>query len=141
MAVALRVVGLADLQETLTRLEKKTSSKIVRQAIRAGAKTILDETKLHTPVDTGLMLRRMTVRAMKRKRGRTGYRLMFKNVNRLSGKTKAGGRTFYPAAVEYGTKHQAAQPFMREGFAAAAPRAEEQIARMIGSGILAAAKH
>lgn len=81
------VQGGKDLHAKLAALERKVASKLERQGTRAGAKVFAEEIKASVPVDTSLLRSAITVRALKRKKGRVGYRV---TVNPAAkGRTKA----------------------------------------------------
>lgn len=69
------VQGAPDLHAKLRALERKVAAKLERQGTRAGTKVFAAEVKRLAPVDTGLLKQAITVRALKRKKGRVGYRV------------------------------------------------------------------
>lgn len=116
---SLQLTGIKDVIGELKALDKKLQKKVVKEALKAGAKVFLKEMKDKAPVDTGLMRRALSVRVKTHmKRGDVGYQVMFrkKDVEKLASTSKAGDRYFYPAAVEYGTSRADPHPFMRPAF-------------------------
>lgn len=122
-------VDLGALESTLKELGDKESGKIVTGVLRDASKGMLKVTVAHAPVDSGLMKENLTYRALKRRRGRFGFRIGFKNTRALIAKSadlplygpyteqqSQKKRYFYPAAVEYGTSHAPPHPFMRPAF-------------------------
>ena len=93
----LRLEGGKALERKLKTLPTRVRNKVVRTALRDGAKIVQAETKSLAPVQTGLLKKSLKVRAMKRKKGRIGI-----NVQMGAGDYK--GETFYGAFVEYGHK-------------------------------------
>jgi len=129
--VAIRLDGADALERALDKLETKTSSKIMKKAMRDGAKVILRATKARAPVDTGYMKKALTVRAArKRKRGVASFNVMFNTTkypnlitNTVRARTGKRGRKlrgskrfFYPAIVEFGYAGVASDAFMRPAF-------------------------
>lgn len=89
-----------------------------KRALTAAAIQLEGEIAIRTPVDTG-HLRASISHIAPLGRSRKGG-------DRLSGKIPegmavVGTNTEYAAYVEYGTRYQKAQPYMRTGYAAAKP--------------------
>lgn len=97
MKMTLTLQGGKELERKLKTLPTRIRNKVVRTALRSGAKLVQAETKQLAPVATGLLRKSLKVRAMKRKKGRIGI-----NVQMGAGDYK--GETFYGAFVEYGHK-------------------------------------
>jgi HK97 gp10 family phage protein len=126
LKASVAVEGLHAIERLLDQIGKTAASKIIRKALRDGSKSILNTTRGLAPVDTGLMKKSLGIIALKRKRGRIGFRVGFKNVDQLvtysknKKKDKSGKevnqRYFYPSAVEYGTKKNPPHPFMRPAY-------------------------
>ena len=138
--VGVEVTGLEGLLFSLQALPRKVQGKILRTAMRNGTKTVAAKTRELAPVDTGLLKRSFAVRALKRKKGRVGYRITIKNVDKIIKTGEHGQRYFYPAAIEYGTHTRPAKPFMRPAFEQTVEHATDQIANELGEAITAAAK-
>ena len=103
------VKGLAALQAALDQLPAKIEANIMRGALRAGAKVMLDEAKRLAPVSepsaenqrlyggrVGLLRDSIRIKT-KLKRGQVTASVV------AGGKTKDGGQPFYARFVEYGT--------------------------------------
>lgn len=74
--VKVKVEGAAELKKALEQLAPKLQRKVLRKALRAGARPILKRTKATAPVDQGLLKRALTIRALKtRKRGLVGVKI------------------------------------------------------------------
>lgn len=144
------VQGAADLQRKLDGLDKKVRGKLERKGTRAGTKVFADDTKRRVPFESGLMKSAITVRALKRKKGRVGYRVTFNTTAKGRGTkairskrerggfyttTKAGKTYFYPAIVEYGAENQPAQAPMRQAFDAKKGQALDKVISSIREGI------
>lgn len=159
---SVEVVGLHAFEKLLERLGTKDANAIVRKSQRVAAKSMMEETKKRAPVDTGLLKKSLAVRALKRKRGRIGFRVGYKNVDLIVAKGSGFGafvrnlkkfgkadiktpkpakekRYFYPAIVEYGSKNNPPHPFMRPAFDAHKAAAKQLIVNTVREGIIAAA--
>jgi HK97 gp10 family phage protein len=153
--VAEVVQGAKDLVAKLAALERKVASKLERQGTRAGTKVFADEIKNNVPVDSGLLRSAITVRALKRKKGRVGYRVTI-NTQGKAGRTKAakakraaggffttskaGKKHFYPAVIEYGAENRPAQAPMRKSFDRKKDAALDKVITSIRDGIRDATK-
>ena len=139
---SMRLEGASDLERKLKRLEAKVAKKIVRRAVRDGAKVIMAETKARCPVDTGRLKRSFAIRASKGKRSFFGV-AVFPSVKKepdLVSHSKDGTRQYYPAVVEYGTSRRAARPFMRPAFDATKYKAAQKTIDVMNREIQAEAR-
>ena len=147
------VQGAKDLHAKLRQLERRVAAKLERQGTRAGTKVFADEVKRRVPFDSGLLKSAITVRALKRKKGRVGYRVTINTAAKGQGTkairakreaggfystTKAGKKFFYPAIIEYGAKNRPAQAPMRTSFDAKKGQALDKVISSIREGIRAA---
>jgi len=92
-----KLEGADQLRKKLLDLDKKVARKISSQALRAGAKIVLERARQLVPVKSGTLKRSLKVRAGKRKGGRISFVVQ----------TKAGdyrGETFYGSFLEFGHK-------------------------------------
>jgi len=133
------VQGAAELERKLLTLERKIARKVVRQALRKGAKIVQGATKIGAPVKTGRMRKSIMIRKP-RGRDRPGtYSLaVLFDTARYPGLIKysrAGKRYFYPAAVEYGHGDVAGHPFVRPAFESREAEARSLILSDIAAGI------
>lgn len=125
------VEDLHAIERLLDQIGQKASDKIIRKALREGSKSMLNTTRNLYPVETGLAKKSLTVLALKRKRGRVGFRIGFKNVAQIVERSTFGRgmgpqksrftnpnkkRHFYPAVIEYGDKDTPAKAPMRQAF-------------------------
>ncbi len=67
--VVLKIEGFAALKRAFKELEPKVAKKVIRQAVRAGMKTVSAAAKANAPVDTGTGRKRIRVRSSKGPRG------------------------------------------------------------------------
>lgn len=107
------LTGDKHLDAQLKRLEANANRKIVRQATRDAAKTILlPMVKQYAPIDTGQLEQSLVVRAVTKRRTMIGHKVT----------TREGwfrGDEFYGAFQEFGTKHMPAKHFVRDATAVA----------------------
>lgn len=143
------VQGAADLKKKLDTLDKKVASKLERKGTRDGTKVFADKIRSRVPFDSGLYKSSITVRALKRKKGRIGYRVTVNTKGKGGRKaakskragggfyttSKAGKTFFYPAIIEYGAEGRPAQAPMRQGFDAGKGQALDKVITSIREGI------
>lgn len=127
----IKVKGLAELQTFLDQLPAKMEANVLRGALRAGAKPILEAAKSAAPVgepsETNRKRYKLYAGALKDSIRISG-RIDKRNGNvtasvKAGGKTKSGADVFYAHMVEFGTKPHVigdgthpgvqAKPFMR----------------------------
>ena len=91
-----QIDGLADLQKLLDQLPVKIEKKILRGALRAGQKVVLEQAKAHIHNVSGELAGSLRIST---KAGKNG---------KISARVVAGNKTaFYAHMVEFGTvKHQ-----------------------------------
>ncbi len=94
-SVYMQLSGAKEIRRKLESLDRKLQTKIIRQAVRVGAKGTLAAAKAAAPVDTGLMRKKLRIKAMKRKKGRIG-------VSIVAGKDDYQGKAFYAPFIEFG---------------------------------------
>lgn len=118
--IEIQIQGAREIEARLRDIENKVAKKIVRTAVRAGAKTIHVTAKANAANMVGgdmgkRIARAMAVRAWKRqRRGQYGVGVQLKADDAFigfakgsasslkSGKLIQGGRYYIPAAIEYG---------------------------------------
>ncbi len=100
--MSLVITGDLELQETIQSLksEGKVGKKALRKGLRAGAKIVAVRVKATFPRKSGTAALSTKVKAMKRKKGRTGVRVT------LFARTAKGFP--YPVAQEFGAKPKVA---------------------------------
>lgn len=125
---SIELEGFDRFRSSMRQLESKIQKKVVRQALRAGAKIIHREAKQEAPELTGRTKRAVRVRAARRSR-------KFFGVNVQVGKQDFTGETFYAAFVELGTQHIQAMHWMKQAFERKKNEAKEAVLRTLGEGI------
>lgn len=135
------VRGLAELQSTLSKLPGKVQEVILVPATSAGAAVLQADMVAHAPVRQDGRVKRLSKRSGKgrlpgflkanigRRRvdGGSGTSVTFM-VGVLSG-------AFYAIFQEFGTRHQAARPFVRTAAETKANEAVEKMAEKCRTGI------
>jgi len=124
-----KLTGLDKSIKKLKGLEAKVSKKVVRQAMRAGMKLVQQAVKNNAPVDSGDLKEGVKVRATKRSRKKMGIMVS------IGGKPNYVGDLYYGAMVEWGTKYQSPQGFMRRSFDETHDQAIEIASAGIISGV------
>jgi len=120
------MTGEKDLELALKRLGGGVAGRLGANAVRAGARVIVNRAKQNAPVDSGAL--RKSIRVFT-DRGEA----------RLGGSTRTayvGTRLFYGWFLEFGTQHIAAQPFLRPALDEAAQEAVNKLADNLGKGII-----
>lgn len=159
--VTVKVSGLADLERALNELAVDLRKKVLRGALRDGAKVIVQAARALAPVlktrsarrTPGLLKRRITVVNSKIFKGTTGELGVYVTVRTLKAKqvrafkrqsafegrhAKASDNPndpFYAGFVERGTKHMAAHPFLRPAGEASFSRVIEVVSQRISERI------
>lgn len=147
-----RLEGGAALEKKLLALERTVGKKIVRKAVRAGAKPVLRAIKASARSMVGgsmgaLIAKNLQTRAFKKqKKGQFGAATRFKpDIPELTETSADGQRNFIPADIEFGHEDRAggqvpAIPFMRSAFDATKRASEKAVVLELKKGILLAAK-
>lgn len=124
--------GLGGITQLLAGLPQNVQKRVLRQALRRGARLIADAAKAESPVDTGNLRRSITVHydrrlpvtqvgwniwaggsvALRKRDAGQIPRLSRKGLLGENKKGKPVASTFYARFQEFGTVHHAAQPFM-----------------------------
>jgi len=118
--VDITLLGAPELQAQFKLLPLKVQKKLLRQGMRKSGKLVRDEARRLVPVDSGALKKSLKVRAAPGKRGSFGIRIMTGERSELGIDPDASG--YYPASVEFGSRTQPAQPYLR---AAADAKREE----------------
>ena len=100
--------SLEKLFKQLDGLEKAIRGKAIRKGLRAGGKVLASQVKSNAPVASGRTKRSVKVRAGKRQ----------KNSISTTVEVTGGHDEPFIGFVEFGTKEQAANPFIRKSVAA-----------------------
>jgi len=126
MVVDIRMTGDKELDRQLRRLAGNDQKKIVRKALRAGARPIQADAIANAPEDEEGRLKKVKVRSAKRSRRSIGARVGF-----FSGSGEDG----IAAHVELGTRRSRAKPFLRPALAKNKDRSIRIIGRSTWQGI------
>ena len=101
-------IHMGDLLRQLNKLPEKMQNRIIKGAVRASAKPIVQEAKRLVPVRTGNLKKSIGVSS---RRGS-------KTVVRVSVSPRRGGKHdgYYGMWIEFGTKKMQPHPFLRPAF-------------------------
>lgn len=146
--LSMTLSGDKALERKLRKLPNTVAKKVVRSAVRKGAKPILAAAKANAAGMVGgqmgsLLRRFLTIRAFRRqRRGSYGVRV---DVNEKGDEyfidvSKSGKRNWIPAAIEYGHDNAPAIPFMRSAMDRTKEQAIEVTKRELRNGIEQAGK-
>jgi HK97 gp10 family phage protein len=123
--------GAKEMERLLKELGPNLAAKVGDQALRAGAKPIIEEAKRLVPVKSGALRDSITV-ATERKRNADNQRMV------LIGFKKPHSRRAH--LTEFGTVHSVAKPFMRPALDGKAGEALNEMGRVLAKGIEREAK-
>lgn len=120
------IKGAKEMERLLKILGPKVAAKVGDQALRAGAKPIVEEAKRLVPVRTGKLRGSITAQIERRKKDADerviliGFKQPTSAIAHL---------------VEFGTSHSAAKPFMRPALDAKVGEALDEMGRILAKGI------
>lgn len=117
--------GIDDVFKELAALDKKLRNKIVRQAQREAAKLLASEIRDKAPVESGKLKRSVKVRSGGSKKG------VITTLVQITG----GHDDPFIGFVEFGTKDQPAQPFIRRSVAVKRDAVIDTIVQQINEAI------
>lgn len=128
------LAGLPELKRLLDELPEKVQRKVMRGAVSAGATVVVKEARRSAPRSKG-----------ERSPASLRYGQLHKNIRKkyLSRRSRKNGATyrvdvgssFWGAFEEFGSSHQAPDPFFGPAFDRSKGRAQERMAEMVGKGI------
>lgn len=121
--------GVAKFDRPLKQLETRLQRKVIRQALRAGARVILPEAKANAPVgETGNLKDSIRVWALKRSRRRIGVK--------VGSSTHAyKGDQFYGAFIEFGTSKMEPRPWLAPAIESKKGEAARVVDQTLEAGI------
>jgi len=114
------VVGTEEIMNKLHNMAG-AGKKILRKSMRKGAKLIQKEAKANAPVSKTKMLKKN----IKVKSGKRSRNTISINVQNSAGDFK--GETYYSGVVEFGSKHQEAQHYMKDALESKGNEAADMI--------------
>jgi len=133
LSVNIEVLGDKALQKALNALPITMERKIVTQALRKAAKPVLATAKARCPVKTGALRKSLKLRAIKRRKGNFGVRIMTGTRKELG--IPAEYPYYYPAHVELGHAGTPAIPFLRSSLEDHRTQCLQMVALMVRAGI------
>lgn len=145
MADPVHVSGLVDLERVLEQLPGKLRERTLVRAVGAGAAVMQREMIAHAPVRSDGELKKMSKKSrFARLPGFLKASIGRRRADRESGTTVTYivgvlRRAFYANFIEFGTRHQAAHPFIRPAAETTEEQAVDKIADVVRSDINRAA--
>ena len=128
---------LKKLYTKLQMLPRKVANKISGPAGRAAAKVVEAKAKQLVPHDPGTLEASIKVRAIKKTKRYKG----FAGASVQTGEKGAFlGKTYYGGMIEFGTKHQPQQSFLRHAALLARPQAVTAWAAVVKKALAASAR-
>jgi hypothetical protein len=137
--ISMQIENARQVQDALNKFENRIAKKVVREAVRASWKPLLERAKDNARANVGgnmgrLIARSLQLRAFRRQRsGSYGMLVRLKpKIDEFVSVSKSGQRAFIPSAIEYGhsfpyrggkSKDVAAIPFMRPALDVTLPKA------------------
>ncbi len=119
------IKGALEMERLLKELGPQLAVKVADEALRAGARVVVEEAKRLVPVDTGAL--RDSIVAQVQRKGSDEEREIL-----IGFKVPHSRRAHL---TEFGTAHSAAKPFMRPAMDAKASEALEEIGGVLAKGI------
>ena len=130
----LKIEGFEEVFKTLDTLDDKLQGKIMRPALRVGATIIEKAAKAKSPVGiTGKNKRFIKVKALKRSRKTIGVMIQTGTREQLGIPRDEFG--YYPMVLEFGSKNQKKDPFMKPALQQNHAKATSAIGKEVKSGL------
>lgn len=104
-----KITGAKELDKVLSLLPKRLQRKVLLQALRAGAKPMLDDARNGIPVKSGMTKKDLKIRAVPAKE--SGAPAVA-----IGGSNAKSGRAYITRFLELGTSKMPAHPFLRPAF-------------------------
>ncbi|WP_158096043.1 HK97-gp10 family putative phage morphogenesis protein [Cloacibacillus sp. An23] len=131
------------LQKKFERLQRKELREKTYERLRKLTDIVMEDAKRRAPVKTGALRDSVTARTWKRSRSYNKMRGVvyadYPKTGRVTkSKTKkqaAGAPVYYAFAVEYGTRHVKARPFLRPALASKAQLIEREMNEMLKEAV------
>lgn len=124
--VNFEIKGAKEMERLLKELGPQVANKVGDQAVRAGARPIVEEAKRLVPVRTGQLRDSITTQVDRRSGGDN------ERVALIGFKRPASSRAHL---VEFGTSHSAPRPFMRPALDSKHREALEEMGKVMARGI------
>lgn len=112
--VDISVLGDKALERKLRKLDERVQKKIVRKALRSGAKPVLADAKAYVPIDTGALESELKITASRARRGFFGVQVATPPRSILG--IGPDDKGYYPAILEYGSDKMEPIPYLRPAF-------------------------
>jgi HK97 gp10 family phage protein len=123
------IEGMPELTAKLQQFEMKLQKRAMRLATKEAAQVVLHQARALAPIDSGNLAAGLKVRA--KVKGRRGSKEVGSSVVTTAVNGTIGKKSYYAAAVEFGTENMEAQPFLRPAASKSRSRAEAIFKRRI----------
>lgn len=120
---SVKITGAYSVEQALKDLEPKLAKKVLRKAVRQGAKILKEETEKEAPKKTGALAGSVKIK--------TRFKKSVISAQTVIGEGAFKGETWYAAAIEFGTSKMAPNPFMQRAFDAK----KDEVARVTEAAI------
>jgi len=129
----IKIEGFEEVLKTFDTLDDKLQKKVMRPALRAGAKIIQKAAKRLSPTLSGKNKRFIKVKSLKRSRKTIGVAIQTGTRQELGIPRDEFG--YYPMVLEFGSENQKKQPFMKPALKQNHAKATNEIGKAVKSGI------
>lgn len=132
------------LYKKFERLQRKELREKTYERLWKLTDMVMQEAKRRAPVKTGALRDSITARSWRKSRNNPNkmrgvvyadYPKTGRVTKRRTQKQAAGARVYYAFAVEYGTRHSPARPFMRPALASKAQLIEREMDEMLKEAV------
>lgn len=127
--MAVRVRGLKELERKLQAFPERVARNALSSSVGAGARLVRDNAKARAPGDEGRLYRNII--AYRMRKGSTRHAISWAVTVKTKGDKDSFDNAYYWTFVEFGTRYQVAQPFLRPAFESNKLRAVGVIARAL----------
>lgn len=124
----IKISGAKELDKVLSLLPKRLQRKVLIQALRAGAKPMLEEARDNIQVDSGLTRKDIKIRAVPARESSVP-------AVAIAGSNAKSGRAYIMRFLERGTSKMPAKPFLRPAFDNNAERSLVIVGKELGQRI------
>lgn len=121
-----KIEGMEELDKALRRLPDRVQKRVLKTALRAGARVIVKDAKNRVPVDSGTLKKSIKVVSGKSKKGPQATARVF---------VTTGREAWYSHLIEFGTVKKAARPFLRPAFDSTQTEQIQAIGKKLAAGI------
>ncbi len=126
---SLSIKGSKKLNKKLNNMKLGVARKIVRPALHSALVPVVQTAKALAPVESGRL--KKTIKSFVKSSRRRGAIGQVRTGTRRQLRIPPDSKYYYPAAIEYGTRHMAARSFLRSALGRQKNRALKILGREI----------